>query len=215
MTAASARRAAVGSAMSSGPDPEELPDTDVVVSEDLATLRSYELDALSSSIPPDLCDRMVEMLSDDDVATLKHLTKEGMEKNSLRARSPGLNYLETWSNAATSTPPPWPVTEKLIHKFIATTLYDVDEQAQKMPRTACPETSPRRYRKRMPSRRRAAGPGDGQAAVGTCPPFTDGAVSAAHSSSQTSNAIRLAARAAKRPSGLKSANPGHARHSRQ
>ena len=96
------------------PDPNEdpdLPDTDVVgedvvVSEDLATLRSYELDALSAILPPDRRDRLAEILTDDDVATLKHLAKQGMGRNSLRALASDLNYLETGHRPRSATPYP-------------------------------------------------------------------------------------------------------------
>jgi hypothetical protein len=39
-------------------------------------------------------DRLAEILTDDDVATLKHLAKEGMGENSLRALASDLAYLE-------------------------------------------------------------------------------------------------------------------------
>ena len=100
------------------------PDADCVVSEDLATLRAYELDALSSILPPDRRDRLAEILTDDDVATLKHLAKEGMGANTLRALASDLNYLETWAQAALGHPLPWPVPEALILKFVAHHLYD-------------------------------------------------------------------------------------------
>ena len=105
-------------------DPIADPDADCVVSEDLATLRSYELDALSSILPPDRRDRLAEILTDDDVATLKHLAKEGMGANSLRALASDLNYLETWAQAALGHPLPWPAPEALILKFLAHHLYD-------------------------------------------------------------------------------------------
>ena len=107
---------------------DDIPDTDVVVSEDLATLRSYELDALSAIIPPDRRDRMAEILSDDDVATLKHLAKEGTGANTLRAIASDLNYLESWSQAATGSPLPWPAPEALALKFLAHHLYDPVER---------------------------------------------------------------------------------------
>ena len=100
------------------------PDAECVVSEDQATLRSYELDALSSILPPDRRDRLAEILTDDDVATLKHLAKEGMGRNTLRALSSDLNYLECWALAALGHPLPWPAPEALVLKFVAHHLYD-------------------------------------------------------------------------------------------
>lgn len=39
-------------------------------------------------------DRLAELLTDDDVATLKHLAPEGMGENTLRALASDLAYLE-------------------------------------------------------------------------------------------------------------------------
>ena len=107
--------------------PLEISDTDVVGNE-AAELRSYELDALSSILPPDRRDRMAEILTDDDVATLKHLAKEGMGRNTLRALASDLNYLETWAYAALGSPLPWPAPEALVLKFLAHHLYDAVER---------------------------------------------------------------------------------------
>ena len=69
-------------------------------------------------------DRLAELLTDDDVATLKHLAREGMGENSLRALASDLAYLETWADAATGQPLPWPATEALTLKFVAHHLWD-------------------------------------------------------------------------------------------
>jgi hypothetical protein len=53
-------------------------------------------------------DRLAQLLTDDDVATLKHLAREGMGENSLRALASDLAYLEAWAAAATGDPLPWP-----------------------------------------------------------------------------------------------------------
>lgn len=103
-------------------------DSDIVVHEEPATLRSYELDALSSILPPDRRDRMAEVLTDDDVATLKHLAREGMGRNTLRALASDLNYLETWAHAALGSPLSWPASEGLVLKFLAHHLYDAAER---------------------------------------------------------------------------------------
>ena len=49
---------------------------------------------------------MAKILTDDDVATLKHLAKEGMGENPLRALASDLAYLEAWALAATGAPCP-------------------------------------------------------------------------------------------------------------
>ena len=77
-------------------------------SRDPVTRRALELDALAAILPMDRRDRLAEILTDDDVATLKHLAKEGMGENSLRALASDLAYLEAWALAATGTPLPWP-----------------------------------------------------------------------------------------------------------
>jgi hypothetical protein len=58
-------------------------------------------------------------LTDDDVATLRHLAKEGIGENSLRALASDLGYLEALSFAATGQPLPWPAPEALLIKFVA------------------------------------------------------------------------------------------------
>jgi integrase len=91
---------------------------------DPLTRRALELDALAAILPMDRRDRLAEILTDDDVATLKHLAKEGMGENSLRALASDLAYLEAWVLAATGTPLPWPAAEALALKFVAQHLWD-------------------------------------------------------------------------------------------
>ena len=91
---------------------------------DLETRRALELDTLAAILPMDRRDRLAQLLTDDDVQTLKHLAREGMGENTLRALSSDLAYLEVWSTAATGAPLPWPVTEALLLKFIAHHLWD-------------------------------------------------------------------------------------------
>jgi hypothetical protein len=55
-------------------------------------------------------DRLAELLTDDDVETLKHLAREGMDENSLWALASDLAYLEAWADAATVRPLLWPAT---------------------------------------------------------------------------------------------------------
>ena len=52
---------------------------------DPETRRALQLDALAAILPMDRRDRLAELLTDDDVETLKHLAREGMGENSLRA----------------------------------------------------------------------------------------------------------------------------------
>ena len=88
------------------------------------TRRALELDALAAILPMDRRDRLAEILTDDDVATLKHLAKEGMGENSLRALASDLAYLESWALASTQNPLPWPAPEALALKFVAHHLWD-------------------------------------------------------------------------------------------
>ena len=65
-----------------------------------------ELDALAGVPPFDARERLSTLLTDDDVATLKHLVREGMGANTLRALASDLGYLEAWCQAATGSPLP-------------------------------------------------------------------------------------------------------------
>jgi len=91
---------------------------------DAESRRALDLDTLSAILPMDRRDRLAQLLTDDDVATLKHLAREGMGENSLRALASDLAYLEGWAVAATGDPLPWPSTEALALKFVAHHLWD-------------------------------------------------------------------------------------------
>jgi integrase len=91
--------------------------------------RAAELDALSAILPFDRREQLADLLTDDDIATLKHLAKQGIGKNSLRALTSDLSYLEAWSLAATGSPLPWPAPEALLIKFVAQHLWDLSERA--------------------------------------------------------------------------------------
>ncbi|MGX7744012.1 site-specific integrase [Rhodopseudomonas parapalustris] len=91
---------------------------------DAESRRALQLDTLSAILPMDRRDRLAQLLTDDDVATLKHLAREGMGENSLRALASDLAYLEGWAAAATGDPLPWPATEALALKFVAHHLWD-------------------------------------------------------------------------------------------
>ncbi|RWB69716.1 tyrosine-type recombinase/integrase [Mesorhizobium sp.] len=86
--------------------------------------RAEALDALDSVLPFDRRDFLAELLTDDDVATLRHLAKEGIGDNSLRALASDLGYLEAWCQASAGEPLPWPAPEALLLKFVAHHLWD-------------------------------------------------------------------------------------------
>jgi integrase len=86
--------------------------------------RALQLDTLSAVLPMERRDRLAELLTDDDVETLKHLAQQGMGENTLRALASDLAYLEAWAMAATGAPLPWPASEGLALKFVAHHLWD-------------------------------------------------------------------------------------------
>ncbi|AZO82103.1 MULTISPECIES: tyrosine-type recombinase/integrase [unclassified Bosea (in: a-proteobacteria)] len=88
------------------------------------TRRALQLDALAGILPMERRDQLAKILTDNDVATLRHLAKEGMGENSLRALASDLAYLEAWAIAATGSPLPWPAPEALALKFLAQHLWD-------------------------------------------------------------------------------------------
>jgi integrase len=93
------------------------------------TRRALDLDALTAILPMDRRDRLAEILTDDDVATLKHLARKGMGENSLRALASDLAYLEAWALASTGSALPWPAPEALALKFVAHHLWDQARRA--------------------------------------------------------------------------------------
>ena len=98
--------------------------TTALLSAELETRRALQLDALSAILPLERRDQLAKILTDDDVATLRHLAKEGMGENSLRALASDLAYLEAWAIAATDSALPWPAPEALALKFVAHHLWD-------------------------------------------------------------------------------------------
>ncbi|SCB49687.1 site-specific integrase [Rhizobium multihospitium] len=92
--------------------------------------RAEELDALDAILPFARRDQLAILLTDEDVATLKHLAKEGMGANTLRALASDLGYLEAWCEFSTDTPLPWPAPESLLLKFVAHHLWDPVKRAE-------------------------------------------------------------------------------------
>ncbi|MBD9524285.1 site-specific integrase [Ensifer sp. ENS02] len=92
--------------------------------------RAEELDVLDAILPFDRRDQLAALLTDDDVATLKYLAREGMGDNTLRALASDLGYLEAWCQLATGSPLPWPAPESLLLKFVAHHLWDPIKRAE-------------------------------------------------------------------------------------
>ncbi|EIM28002.1 tyrosine-type recombinase/integrase [Microvirga lotononidis] len=86
--------------------------------------RENELDALAGIIPIDRRETLAALLTDQDVATLRHLAEKGMGRNTLRALASDLGYLEAWALAATGERLPWPAPEGLALRFLAHHLWD-------------------------------------------------------------------------------------------
>ncbi len=86
--------------------------------------RAEQLNALNAILPFNRREKLAELLTDDDVATLKHLAKQGLGANTMRALASDLAYLEAWSLVATGRPLPWPAPEALLIKFVAQHLWD-------------------------------------------------------------------------------------------
>jgi integrase len=91
--------------------------------------RAEELDALDAILPFARRDQLATLLTDEDVATLKHLAQQGMGENTLRALASDLGYLEVWCELSTGSPLPWPAPESLLLKFVAHHLWDPLERA--------------------------------------------------------------------------------------
>lgn len=106
-----------------------MPETKLIGNNTDRTLaRADALDALDAILPFGRRDRLAEILTDEDVATLKHLATNGLGANSLRALASDLAYLEVWAAAAIGKPLPWPAPEALIIKFVAHHLWDPAER---------------------------------------------------------------------------------------
>jgi integrase len=86
--------------------------------------RAGELDTIAAVLPLDRRDELAELLTDQDVETLRHLVNEDMGDNTLRALTSDLAYLQAWSLAATGSPLPWPAPEAQLLKFVAHHLWN-------------------------------------------------------------------------------------------
>ena len=49
---------------------------------------------MASMLPMARCDRLAELLTEANIATLKHLSQQGMGENTLRALASEFGYLE-------------------------------------------------------------------------------------------------------------------------
>ena len=96
-----------------------MPQTALPSSADGERTRANQLDALAGVLPLERRDQLAALLTDQDVATLRHLVEHGMGENTLRALASDLAYLEAWSLAVTGSPLPWPAPEGLVIRFIA------------------------------------------------------------------------------------------------
>lgn len=90
--------------------------------------RADELDTIAAVLPIDRRDELAELLTDQDIETLRHLVNEGMGENTLRALTSDLAYLQAWSLAATGVSLPWPAPEALLLKFVAHHLWQPDQR---------------------------------------------------------------------------------------
>jgi integrase len=91
--------------------------------------RTEELDTIAAVLPMERRDELAELLTDQDVETLKHLVNQGMGDNTLRALTSDLAYFEAWGLAATGKSLPWPAPEALLLKFVAHHLWDPEKRA--------------------------------------------------------------------------------------
>ncbi|MBB3527260.1 site-specific integrase [Rhizobium sp. BK456] len=90
--------------------------------------RAEELDTIAAVLPIERRDELAELLTDQDVETVRHLVNQGMGDNTLRALTSDLAYLEAWGMAATGRSLPWPAPEALLLKFVAHHLWDPQQR---------------------------------------------------------------------------------------
>src|SRR3546814_656581 len=97
-------------------------------SDQVVNRRIEHLDTIASVLPMERRDELAELLTDQDVETLRHLVNQGMGDNTLRALTSDLAYLQAWSLAATENALPWPAPEALLLKFVAHHLWDLERK---------------------------------------------------------------------------------------
>lgn len=90
--------------------------------------RAHEHDTIAAVLPMERRNELAELLTDQDVETLRHLVNEGMGANTLRALTSDLAYLQAWSLAATGRSLSWPAPEALLLKFVAHHLWDPEKR---------------------------------------------------------------------------------------
>jgi len=90
--------------------------------------RIETLDTIAAVLPIDRRDELAELLTDQDIETLRHLVNEGMGENTLRALTSDLAYLQAWSLAATGASLPWPAPEAMLLKFVAHHLWQPEQR---------------------------------------------------------------------------------------
>jgi integrase len=95
---------------------------------DAVDLRVRKLDTIAAVLPIERRDELAELLTDQDVETLRHLVNEGMGENTLRALTSDLAYLQAWSLATTKDTLPWPAPEALLLKFVAHHLWQPQQR---------------------------------------------------------------------------------------
>ena len=86
--------------------------------------RFARLSGLAGVLPAERRDELSAILTEADVATLRHLAEAGMGANTRRAFASDLAYLERWCLAATGEALPWPAPAELVMKFVAQHLWD-------------------------------------------------------------------------------------------
>jgi integrase len=90
--------------------------------------RIETLDTIAAVLPIDRRDELAQLLTDQDIETLRHLVNEGMGENTLRALTSDLAYLQAWSLAATGASLPWPAPEAMLLKFVAHHLWQPEQR---------------------------------------------------------------------------------------
>lgn len=65
------------------------------------------LDSIAAVLPMNLREMLAEVLTDQNVQTLRHMVNEGAGEDILRALTSGLACLEAWAMAASGSPSPF------------------------------------------------------------------------------------------------------------